>query len=239
MSSRWRYLLFLVFPLLLAVATGYCSWKQMQATFRLERVVLSGNEHLADDEVRKLAGIRRKANLISLPSRRVFEKLIESPWIQEASVRKEYPDTLRIHITEAEPFALLDLKGRLFLVDEKGKMLEELKSGSIPFLPVISGNPYREKDAFAEAIELVRAMRSTGLLSRKDHIEIIAHKPQELAVNLDGVVVKMGEGEHEDKLERLREIEEEIRERNIFVDYIDLRFANRVVVKPVNEVIKE
>jgi hypothetical protein len=34
------------------------------------------------------------------------------------------------------------------------------------------------------------------------------------------------------------ELEEEIKSRRIPVDYIDLRFANRVVVKPVNEVIR-
>jgi cell division septal protein FtsQ len=59
-----------------------------------------------------------------------------------------------------------------------------------------------------------------------------------MSVNVDGIVVKIGEGDYEDKLARLADIEEEIKSRNIAVDYIDLRFANRVLVSPVNAVIK-
>ena len=52
-------------------------------------------------------------------------------------MRKQFPDTLSLVIKESEPFALLDMKGHLFLVDEKGNLLEELRDDSIPFLPVI------------------------------------------------------------------------------------------------------
>jgi hypothetical protein len=117
-------------------------------------------------------------------------------------------------------------------------MLEELRDIAVPFLPVISSNPYKEKGAFQEAIILAKAIKDTGLLSGKDHIEIISHKPQEMSVNIDGIVVKVGEGEYEEKLARLADIEEEIKSRNISVDYIDLRFANRVLVSPVNEVVR-
>jgi len=57
-------------------------------------------------------------------------------------------------------------------------------------------------------------------------------------LNADGVVVKIGSGEYEEKLARLADIEQEIKQRNISVDYIDLRFANRVLVSPVNQVVK-
>jgi cell division protein FtsQ len=164
--------------------------------------------------------------------------MMASPWLRSVSVRKELPDVLHILVKEAEPFALLDMKGRLFIVDDRGKMLEELRDSQMPFLPIISSDPYAQKEAFSEAINLARAVKGTGLLSHKDHIEIIAQRPQEMAMNIDGIVVKVGTGEYEDKLVRLRELEEEIKKRQIPVDYIDLRFANRVIVKPVNEVIR-
>jgi len=81
-------------------------------------------------------------------------------------------------------------------------------------------------------------MKNMGILHRSQRIEIIAHQPNEVAANLDCMIVKMGAGEHEDKLARLLEIEQEIRTRNISVAYIDLRFARKVVVKQVNEVIR-
>jgi len=206
--------------------------------FRVHTFVFTGNTHLSDDELKGMTGLAGGENLLTMSGKTVFQKLIRSPWIRSAEVRKELPDKLHIQVREAEPFALLDLKGRLFIVDDRGSMLEELRGSPMPFLPVIAGDPYREKEAFSDAISLVRAMKAAGLPSRKDHIEIIAHNAPELTTNLDGVIVKIGTGDYSEKLARLKELEEEIRTRNIPVDYIDLRFSNKVVVKAVNEVIR-
>lgn len=232
-----KYFGFVVLPVLMVVAAIY-SVSGIKAAFLIRSVVITGNDHLTDDELKTMAGLGADDNLITVSGRRISSKMMESPWIRSVAVRKEFPDRLLIHISEAEPFALLDMKGKLFIVDDRGTMLEELRDIAVPFLPVISSNPYQEKGAFQEAIILAKAIKNTGLLSGKDHIEIISHKSQEMSVNIDGVVVKVGEGEYEEKLARLADIEQEIKSRNIPVDYIDLRFANRVLVSPVNEVVR-
>ena len=233
-----KYFGFVVLPVIVIMALIYLASGIVKSVFQVRSVVITGNEHLSDEELKNMAGLGNAENLILVSSRKISLKMMESPWLLSVSVRKEFPDRLLIHIREAEPFALLDMKGKLFIVDDRGTMLEELRDMAVPFLPVISSDPYREKGAFLEAIDLAKAIKNTGLLSRKDHIEIISHKPQEMSVNIDGIVVKVGEGEYEEKLARLTDIEEEIKDRNISVDYIDLRFANKVLVSPVNEVIR-
>lgn len=225
-------------PLLVFLLLASGGYAVLRSAFPLKQVRFSGNQHLNDEDLRALTGLGEKENLATLSSGAVFRSMSTSPWIRSASVRKEFPGTLHVFIKEAEPFALLDMGGRHFIVDNKGRMLEELKDSSIPFLPVIVGNPFEQKEVFGEAINLVRAIKEAGLITRKDRIEVIAHKQQEMTVNLDGVVVKVGMGDYHDKLVRLLELEEEIKSRRIPVDYIDLRFANRVVVKPVNEVVR-
>jgi cell division protein FtsQ len=233
-----KYLGFVVLPVVLLVAIIYLMSTAVKSAFHLRSVVITGNEHMSDDELKSMAGLGRDENLFRVSSRKISSKIMESPWIRSVIVRKEFPDKLLIHITEAEPFALLDMKGKYFIVDDKGTMLEELRDIAVPFLPVISSDPYKEREAFGEAIALAKTIKNTGSLSRKDHVEIISHKPQEMSVNIDGVVVKVGAGEYENKLARLSEIEQEVKNRNISVDYIDLRFANRVLVSPVNEVVR-
>jgi cell division protein FtsQ len=233
-----KYFGFVVLPVVLVMALIYMLSGVVKSVFKVRDVVITGNEHLSDEELKTMAGLGTDENLLLLSGRKISLKMMESPWMLSVAVRKEFPDKLLINISEAEPFALLDMKGKLFIVDDRGAMLEELRDMAVPFLPVISSDPYREKGAFMEAIGLAKAIKNTGLLSGKDHIEIISHKPQEMSVNVDGVVVKVGEGEYEEKLARLADIEEEIKDRNISVDYIDLRFANRVLVSPVNEVIR-
>ena len=236
--SKLKLLVYAGVPVILLAGLLYFVVHTVPGLFRIRSVELSGNEHLTDEELRQIGGLQGNESMLTLSSRKVFEKLKESPWIQAAAVRKEYPSKLLIRIRETEPFALLDMKGKMFIVDEGGRMLEELRDSTVPFLPVVLGDPYAEKEAFREAMNLVRAIRGMGLLHKNERIEIIAHKINEISVNLDGMLVKVGAGDHEEKLARLMETGEEIRKRDIPVGYVDLRFSRKVVVKPVNEVIR-
>ncbi len=237
-ASRMKLFIVILVPAIAVVCAVSLVSIPLRSSFSVHRVVFTGNEHLSDEELRNLAGLRPGENLLTLSGSRIYARMMESPWLRSVSIRKELPDVLHILIKEAEPFALLDMKGHLFIVDDSGRMLEELRDSQMPFLPIISADPFGKKEAFSEAISLVRAVKGTGLLSRKDHVEIIAQKPEEMTLNIDGIVVKVGSGEYEEKLGRLMELEEEIKKRQIPVDYIDLRFSNRVIVKPVNEVIR-
>jgi len=232
-----RYFVFVIFPVIAVVLLVYSASLAAKSVLHINKIVFEGNKHLTDGELKAMAGLRDSDNLAGISSSRVFAKMMESPWIRNVSIRKELPDRLHILIEEAEPFALLDIRGRLFIVDDKGKMLEELKDSPVPFLPVISGDPFGKKEVYSQALDLARVIREKGLLSNSDYIEIIASRLQDISVNIDGVIVKVGAGDYEDKLLRFEDIEEEIQKRNIHIDYIDLRFANKAVVKPVNEVI--
>ena len=236
-SSKVKHFGMVFLPLLAILLSAYLVTVFLRTAFPLQHIVFSGSEHLSDEDLKSLTGLQSGENLVALPASVIYKNMTASPWIKSLSVRKEFPDTLHINVKEAEPFALLDMDSRHFIVDNKGKLLEELKDSSVPFLPVIIGNPFEKKEGFGEAIQLVRAIKESGLMSRKNSIEIIAGRPQEMTVNLDGIVVKIGSGEYQEKLARFMELEEEIRARHIPVDYIDLRFANRVVVKPVTEVV--
>jgi cell division protein FtsQ len=220
------------------VITVYISLKVMQSTFPMQHIVFVGNKHLTDDELKALAGIHGNECLLTISSRKLSQKLLQSPWIRRVSIRKEFPINLSVMIEEAVPFALLDKDGHLFLAEENGRLLEELRGDSVPFLPIIKCDPVKDAEGFSDAIQLAKIMKGRGLTSEKNHIEILASKPEDLTVIIDGTVVKVGAGRYEEKLGRLIELEDEIQRRKILVDYIDLRFENRVVVKPISEVIK-
>jgi cell division protein FtsQ len=223
---------------IIVLAIGVSTWlysSPLKSLSPVKQIVFSGNRHLSDDELRTLAGVHPHDNLILLSSSTISRQLLKSPWIRSVSIRKDLPDTLSMTIREAEPFALLEMNKHLFLVDEQGKLLEELRENATPFLPVITGDPYKEKDALIEAIHLAKIMNDKGLSSGKDHIEIAAHRPDELAVTIDGIVVKIGAGGYEEKLEKLRYLEEDIKRLGIRVDYIDLRFAGKAIVKPATD----
>lgn len=233
----WNITTFILLLSALAIAV-YISLSKVKSSFPIRNVVFLGNKHLTDDELKALAGIHGNDSLVTASGKKVSQMLLKSPWIRSVSVRKELPDTLAVLVEEVTPFALLDMNGRLFIINDKGDLLEELKDDLIPFLPVITGNPYNRDEGFSEALNLAKSMNDLGFSSERNQIEIIVSKPQELTAVIDGTVVKVGSGDYRKKLERLLELEGEIKRRNIPVDFIDLRFENRVVVKPVKEVIR-
>ena len=207
----------------------------VKPVFSVNHVAFMGNKHLADDELRALAGVRLNESMFAVSGKEVSRQVLKSPWVRSVSLRREFPDTVSITIKEAEPFALLDKDGHLFLIDEKGKLLEELKDNAVPFLPVIESDPFKEKEGFSEALKLVKFMNTKGFSSERDRIEVIAHRPHDLSVRVDETVVKVGTGGYEEKIERLVQLEEEIKKMGISVDYIDLRFADKAIVKPVTD----
>ena len=225
-----------VFVLVLSsgiAAYVYIYSRPVALLFPVKNILFSGNTHLTDDELRALAGIHTNEGLLSLSNKKLCERLLKSPWVETVSVRKEFPDTLAFAIKEAEPFALLDMNRHLFLMDESGKLLEELKHTSIPFLPVITGDPFKDKEGFQEALKLAKLMHEKGFASERDQIEITAEKPNEITVTIDGTVVKIGAGDYEEKLKRFVQLERDVREMGIPIDYIDLRFREKAIVKPV------
>jgi cell division septal protein FtsQ len=205
----------------------------MRPLYPIQKVVFIDNKHLTDEELKEFTGVQVNKSLLTVSCREVSRHMLKSPWIKSANVRREFPGILSITIKETEPFALLDMNEHLFLVDEKGKILEELKDDAVPFLPIIVSDPDKEKDGFSEALHLVRLLNDKGLTSGKGHIEVIAHKPHELRIEMDETVVKIGAGGYDEKLERLIQLEEDLKDRNIPVDYIDLRFGDKAIVKPI------
>lgn len=209
--------------------------------FAVDQIVFLGNRHVSDRELAELMDLKKGDNLFGISSSRAVRYLESSPWVYRAELRKEFPRRLLVRISEAVPHALLKRKNDLFLLDANGTVLKKLKQAQEPFLPVIvSEAPTKHKLAFKEALKLAGVIKDIGLAKVKKRIEIsgIKNGPESLVINIDGLIVKLGEGQYKDKLTRLFELSGEISRRNIPVEYVDLRFANRVIVKPVEEVVR-
>lgn len=90
------------------------------ALFTIERVEIVGNAQLTVDEVRALAALPRGATLLRYPGAAMTERLEASPWISSASVSRDFPDGLRIRVTERVPVARIDAGEAFWLVDGEG-----------------------------------------------------------------------------------------------------------------------
>jgi len=186
----------------------------------------------------KNALIRSGESLLKLNFDELERRSRNIPWLKKVSLRKEFPDTLLMKVEESAPKALLRINTHLFLIDSDGRVLEEIQDNNTYFLPVIvEADPEKNRGDILEALKFVDALTEQNILSEKA-IEIMLTSSG-LDMNIDGEFVKIGYGRYKEKLMRWKSLRPEIRKRNVDIEYIDLRFKDRVIVKPIKPVEKE
>lgn len=206
--------------------------KYLNQRFVLQDIEITGNYQLDKDYVTKLTGVNIGDLMLELDLETVDERLTDNPWIKSVSMRKQLPDRLLIKINEATPTALLGLKKRLYLIDRDGEVLERIKEENTHFLPVIKGINPKNKKAMSEALKLVAAISEKKTFSDRESIEI-GHESYGLTMKVDGEFIKVGYGDYAQKFARWIALEPEIRKKGVPVKYVDLRFKDSVIIKPV------
>jgi cell division septal protein FtsQ len=215
---------------------GFHAYRVMMEMLTIDEIIILGNKHLTKTEVRNLLHVKRHESIFSVSGTEMRERLLLSPWIRETIIRKELPHTVVIKIREAEPLALLKRKKSLYIVSREGAILEKLEQ-TIPFLPVIEVKSNR-KGTLKQALELASTLRTENFFYDKE-IEIIANSSKDISLIIDGLIIKVGAGDYRKKLLRLAQLKDEIIRRGIPVEYIDLRFSKRLIVKAPQEAVNE
>jgi cell division septal protein FtsQ len=136
----------LVLLFVLASEVAYCGWQgvlylKTSRSFLLQNVQVSGTEKLDPKEVKTLV-LEKDRNALLMDLAEIKLRLESHPWIQSAIVWRELPSTVRVHITERRPAALL-LCSNLYLVDDQAKIIDLFKQqpeyASLPVLTGING----------------------------------------------------------------------------------------------------
>lgn len=100
--------------------------------FKVERFEIIGNTRYDEAEIIQTLGVEKEDNLILLNKREIMQALHKKfVYMDEIQVTRGLPDTLRVVITECQPVAAAAYEGGCFLLDAKGKVLEEI-SGERP-----------------------------------------------------------------------------------------------------------
>ena len=215
---------------ILTVSAAAGAYFMLQA-FYVRDIQISGNNHFNKRDIEDILDIRREP-LLNLHMKEIEEKLKRNAWISKASLRWQLPGTLIIKIEEAVPKALLSFGGETFLVNDDGNVMEKLQNAVTPFLPVIRGIDPRYKQNMSEAMKLVAALAEKNIIADRQFLEIGADS-YGLNVNIDGEFIKVGYGLYSEKFEKWMELEPELKKRGIPIQYVDLRFKESVIVKPL------
>lgn len=225
-----------IFLLVIAViACVVLGIKLLKNAFRISEIVVSGTYHLDGKDIIARSEIKKGDRLVDIDADIVDQRLKKNPWITDVKLRKQFPDIFVIKVEEAVPRALLSEKKKLYLLDGDGRILESIKGEVTPFLPVIKDISPKNNKVISEAIKLVDILSQKNIVASKESIEI-GLESYGLSMKIDGELIKVGFGNYSRKFDRWMELEPEIRKKGLLIKYVDLRFKDSVIVKPLTPV---
>lgn len=215
---------------------------------RVSTIVVHGNVRLSSGQVQALVEDLRGTSILQVELDVVRRRLNESPWIADVALRRVLPSTIEVFVSERRPVGLCRLGEELFLVDETGVVIDEFGPQYAEFdLPIIDGlvnvppghgkaqgaiDP-RRADLAARAIaSLARDQAIARRLSQVDVADV-----HNAVVLLDGdtALLHLGDDRFLERVQSYLDLSSTLRERVAEIDYVDLRFDQRVYVRPADE----
>jgi cell division protein FtsQ len=195
------------------------------AGFAISTVDIAGNRRTSKDTVLAVLNIQKDQTTLSYDIHAAQERLSRLPWVAEASVRRRYPDTLAISLTERHPFALWRTADALYVIDQSGHVID--KTGGMEFrkLPRFMGEAPVGGAELIAAIAAHRAVHARVWAMRR-----MGGRRWDLILD-DQVVVKLPEEGWQAQLDELEHllIDTGVLERDI--EEIDLREPDNYFVK--------
>jgi len=213
-------------------------WLSTSPRFTVARIDVDGASRVGADRVRSAAAIPSDANLRRLDPSAVAARVAALPEIRRAEVIRRFPNRVVILVEERRPFTLVHA-GRLHWLDEEGRLLGEVPQAVAPSVPVVSGLSEAELASMRddpsprarEAIALIRTLLRSGSALAAEISEIdVSRGDGPVLYTADGVEVRLGSEEWEERLARLERILRQFGRDGESVRAIDLRFRDQVVL---------
>jgi cell division septal protein FtsQ len=148
-----------------------------------------------------------------------------------------------VFVSEREPMGLCRLQKQLYLIDRSGVLIDEFGPQYAQFdLPIIDGlvrPPSSGQPAIDERRAAFAARVLDAIAPRKDlahgisQIDVTDLHDAVVLIEGDTALLHLGDDQFLERLQSYVDVAPALRERVQDIDYVDLRFKDRVYVRPV------
>jgi cell division protein FtsQ len=212
--------------LLTALSQGLL-WLWEPANMPIKSVLIQGEmRHVSRDELRTVVTSNVQDGFLRVDMASIRNAVEALPWIYRASVRRKWPATLQVDITEQRAVARWGDEG---LINPEGGVFNAKPAGQLAELPQLSGPENSEKSLVAGYQEMQRLLRPVGLGIRK--LELNQRRAWQLHLD-NGVTLLLGRQESYRRLLRfVRAYPRVLADRMEQIDRIDMRYTNGFAVR--------
>ena len=200
------------------------------AGFEIAKVELSGQKETSEFEILEALEIQQGTSLALFDVTAARDRLERIAWVDDVSVQKLFPNTLRVKIGEREAYALWQRGDRLSVIDSKGQVISDDVDGRYANLLMLIGHGAQTRGQ--EIIDDLETMPE--LRSRVRAARLVSDRRWDLVLD-NGIAVRLPEHDVKTALADLMEMDAKngLLTRDITV--VDLRLPDRLIVRLTDE----
>jgi cell division protein FtsQ len=230
-----------------AVAVAAVAWMGQSVigsdALRVRDISVEGNARLSSAEVEQLVPGLRGENILKVDFRQYERRILDSPWVADVTLFRALPAKVKIHVVERVPMAIARIDQTLYLVDQDGVIIDEYAPAHQAFdLPLVDGLvDAKTKDnvtVVPERAQLARRLfsafdRLPALRERLSQIDVSSSRDAVVIIDDDSALLHLGADKFAERLQRYLDLRPTLHDRFQRIDYVDLRFDERVYLNGV------
>jgi cell division protein FtsQ len=210
-------------------------WSEDEQQAPLKEVSVSGKRlYIEDIKIERLIRGSQPGSFFELDVEQAHKDVEAMPWVYRASVRKRWPNSLKVYVVEQSPAARWNDD---LLLNQDGEVFDGAITSDKPALlvPNLFGPGGSEQTALQGYRAMQALLKGAGL-----HIDELVLS-ERFAWNLklqNGISLNLGRKEFIDRLQRFIDLYPLLNRQDKAVDYVDLRYDTGFAVgwkPPVNQ----
>ena len=112
----------------------------MNSNLYIKKIEVENNSIIEANEIKKKLSFLYEESLFFLNIKDIRENLKNETFIESFSIKKIYPNTLKLMIVEKIPIAVLQNKKKKFYISDKGDLINFIDIKIYNDLPIVFGN---------------------------------------------------------------------------------------------------
>lgn len=241
-NRRHVWVFFLIIITIILLVLKITSWLGAQELFHLKELKIEGNRFIKNDEILKYLEIDSSRGIFNIDLKASENRIKKHPLIEQVSVSRHLPSTLKIKILEKKPIAVVS-NSKLFAIDEYGSVLPKINPAIMCDYPIISNLKVKidKSNHLIKSFELTKILdylrflkiEHPSLYSRISEISFSKQMGVYFYLNDGAVPVLLGIGSLNIKSANLETVLKFLEKTNktTQIEYFDLRFKSQVIIK--------
>lgn len=209
--------------------------------FQVRHVKITGCNKVSPLDILERANINGPTNLLLLSLEEISERLSENPWLDEVELKRVFPDTLEIEVSERKPVAVVSTDA-LYYADRKGILFKRVTGDDPINYPTIIGiEEYTcsedDRILLRKALDLIEWTTEPHTTSSNFPKIANIHVDKDTGLTFftlnRGIQIEMGLNGFKEKCERLRRLVAFMKNNGDWMNvaWINLNCGKRIFVK--------